>query len=58
MNSDDDESTNGIASFFSFAYSPGAMNSHTCNMMYGDAIRTPVSTAILIHSMNISGASV
>jgi hypothetical protein len=47
-----------MASFFSFAYRPGAMKSQTCNMMYGDAIRTPVSAAILIHSMNISPASV
>ena len=34
------------------------MKNHTCSMMYGEAIRTPVSAAILIHSMNISGASV
>ena len=49
MKSADEESTNGIASFFSFAYRPGAMNNHTCSMMYGDAISTPVSAAIFIH---------
>ena len=58
MNSDVEESTNGMASFFSFAYSPGAMKNHTCNMMYGEAIRTPVSAAILICSMNPSLGSV
>ncbi len=46
MNSADEETTNGMASFFSFAYSPGAMNNHTWHMMYGDAINTPVSAAI------------
>ena len=28
-------STNGTAKRFSFAYSPGAMNIHTCNITYG-----------------------
>ncbi len=29
------------------------MKNHTCNMMYGDAISTPVSAAILIHRKNV-----
>ncbi len=55
MKSADEETTNGIASFFSFAYRPGAMNNHTCSMMYGDAISTPVSAAIFNISMKPLG---
>ena len=48
MKSADAKKTNGTASFFSLAYRPGAMNSHTCYITYGDEISRPAIAAILM----------
>jgi hypothetical protein len=42
-----DSTTNGIAIFFSCAYSPGAMNSHTCVITSGSAITAPAMPAMV-----------
>ena len=58
MNSADAKKTNGKANFFSLAYRPGAMNSHTCHITYGDEISSPAIAAILIQMKNASPGSV
>ena len=44
--------TNGIANLFSCEYSPGAMNSQSCQMMNGSAMKRPASAPIFMFSMN------
>ena len=51
-------STNGIAIFFSCEYSPGAMNSHSCHRMNGTASISPASAPIFMDSMKGSSRSV
>ena len=58
MKSTEAKTTNGTASFFSLAYKPGAMNSHTCYITYGDEISRPAIAAILIQMKNASPGSV
>src|SRR5687768_15062527 len=53
----DESAMNGIASFFSWEYRPGAMNSHTCSMMSGEAMSSPAMTASFTYSENASAGS-
>ena len=58
MKKNEANATNGIANFFSCAYRPGAMNSHTCDMTTGVARMRPASAAIFNCRKKYSGALV